>query len=398
MGTPRHRFNARHAGALCALSLTLLTHQQAAQAQTQVSPATTLLWASLGKAAGVALSPESMAVIALNPVLWYSIFAAAGPEFTPFAYEARAIALSTPPRLKPSPTPPQPPAQTLPNSYTQLVSFGDSMSDNGTMFEVTKAIGGTGLPTAPSDRGRFSDGPVVLEVMSNALNKPLLNYAFGGAESGTKGLLPARAAQIGMLKQISDFLANQPTSSSPVDGKALYVLWTGPDDFYVDGNIFNKATVNTVTANVKTGMTTLYKRGARQFFVPMMPDLSITPSAKTKDKTVKGYFVNSQLRSAELAVALTTMLKDFAKQYPSVQIRTFDTYTYSRTRLAQAASEGLNVTDPCYTPSVMGLPGPVCANPDGYLFWDTQHPTAAASLVIGTDFAKAAVGTALPSR
>jgi cholinesterase len=233
--------------------------------------------------------------------------------------------------------------------------------------------------------------------MSNALSIPLLNYAFGGAESGTRGLLPARAAQVGMLKQISDFLANQPSSTTPVDAQALYVLWTGPDDFYVDGNIFNKATVNTVTANVKTGMTTLYKRGARQFFVPMMPDLSITPSA-IKDKVIKGYFANSKLRSAELATSMTAMLKAFAKQYPSAQIRTFDTYTYSQTRRAQATSEGMNVTEPCYTPTVMGLPGPVCANPEAYLFWDTQHPTAAASRVIGSDFAKAAVGAALPSR
>jgi outer membrane lipase/esterase len=104
------------------------------------------------------------------------------------------------------------------------------------------------------------------------------------------------------------------------------------------------------------------------------------------------------LRSAELATSMTAMLKAFAKQYPSAQIRTFETYTYSQTRRAQAASEGMNVTEPCYTPTVMGLPGPVCANPDAYLFWDTQHPTAAASLVIGTDFAKAAVAAALPSR
>lgn len=397
MGTPHTRLKARHGVALCALNLTLLAASPA-QAQAQVSPATTLLWSSLGKAAGVALSPESVAVVALNPPLWYGIFAVAGPEFTPYAKTARALALTAPPRLKPTPTPPQDVAQTFGNSYSQVVSFGDSMSDNGNMFEVIKAVGGVGLPAAPNDRGRFSDGPVVLEVMSNALSIPLLNYAFGGAESGTKGLLPARAAQIGMLKQISDFLANQPSSTQPLDDQALYVLWTGPDDFYVDGNIFNKSTVNTVTANVKTGMTTLYKRGARLFFVPMMPDLSITPSATIKDKTIKGYFASSKLRSAELATSMTAMLKAFAKQYPNAQIRTFDTYTYSQTRRAQAASEGMNTTEPCYTPVVMGLPGPVCAHPEAYLFWDTQHPTAAASQIIGTDFAKAAVDAALPSR
>ena len=56
------------------------------------------------------------------------------------------------------------------------------------------------------------------------------------------------------------------------------------------------------------------------------------------------------------------------------------------------------MTEPCYKPKFMGLPGDVCANPKQYLFWDTNHPTEAGSIVIGTAFAEAVVGAALPSR
>ena len=71
---------------------------------------------------------------------------------------------------------------------------------------------------------------------------------------------------------------------------------------------------------------------------------------------------------------------------------------FSQTQVAKAAAEGINVSDPCYDPPFMGLPGPVCAEPDKHLFWDMNHPTAAGAQVIGAAFAQAAVGAALPSR
>lgn len=365
----------------------------AAQAQTS-----SILLTATGQVSGIVVSPPTMYTIATTPLIWNGLMQSIAPYLMPYSETLRQLALNKAPRLKPMASAPTPPAQVYGNGYSQLVSFGDSMSDTGNMYEVTLKLGGTGLPTAPNDRGRFSNGPVVLEAMANALNRPLLNYAFGGARSGSTNLIPAYGMQHGMLKQIGDFLANQPSIWTPVDANALYVLWTGPDDFYSDGNIFNPLTVSVVTANIRQGMVQLYQRGARQFFVPLMPDLSITPSAHEHNKTLPTYLASAHARSAELAAAVTSMLQAFAKQYPLARVRTFDMYTYSQTRMAQAAAEGYNVTEPCYTPAFMGLPGPVCAHPDQYLFWDTNHPTAAGSLVIGTAFAEAAAGDALPSR
>ncbi len=347
---------------------------------------------------GVALSPPVIASLAINPVVWQGIFVATGPYLTPYAGVARALALNPRQRLRPTPKPPQAIAPVLGNNYSMVVSFGDSMSDTGNLFEISKRLGGVGLPTAPNVAGRFSNGPVVLEYMSDTLNLPLLNYAVGGAHSGSRNLIPGFAVQIGALLQIDDFLANQPSVFTPVDARALYVIWTGPDDFYADGNIFDKTTVASVTANIKSGMTKLYARGARQFFVPLMPDLSLTPSAAEKNKTLTKYKLNAQQRSSELAASVTAMLKAFAKQYPQAQVRSFDTYTYSQQRSKQAAADGYDVTTPCYTPQVMGLPGPVCANPDHYLFWDTNHPTAAGSLVIGKAMAEGAISAPFSSR
>ncbi|WP_290642418.1 SGNH/GDSL hydrolase family protein [Aquabacterium sp.] len=360
----------------------------------QLPPA---LLAATGQASGVVLTPATAYVIGSNVLLWNGIMSVFGSGVKPYSEGLRMLTVKQAIRLRPTPLPPHPPAQTIANSYTKVVSFGDSMSDTGNLFDSMVAFGGQGLPTAPSSRGRFSNGVVVLEAMANALNLPLMNYAFAGARSGTDNLMPVYGMQQGMLKQIQDCLDNQPSTSTPLDANALYVLWTGPDDFYANGNIFNKLTANLIANNINKGLTKLYQRGARHFFVPQMPDLSITPSAHQHNKTLSNYLDNAKARSAEFAAALNTTLTAFAKQYPQATVRTFETYTYSQARMVQAAAEGNNVTEPCYTPNFPGVPGPVCANPDKYLFWDANHPTAAGSTVIGTDFAKAMAGAPLPS-
>jgi len=129
-----------------------------------------------------------------------------------------------------------------------------------------------------------------------------------------------------------------------------------------------------------------------------MPDLSITPSAREHAKLQRTYMTDSRARSSELAQAVQAMLRNFARQYPDATVRSFPTYTYSQQRVAQAAAEGYNVTTPCYTPAYMGLPGTVCADPTRHLFWDTNHPTEAGAMVLGTAFAEAMLNAPLPSR
>ncbi|MDO9003269.1 MAG: SGNH/GDSL hydrolase family protein [Aquabacterium sp.] len=364
--------------------------------QLQLPP---LALAITGQASSVVLTPATAYLVGASPLVWNTILGAFGPTVKPYSEGLRMLTIKQAIRLRPVPLAPTPPAEVFANSYTQAISFGDSMSDTGNLADSLEHHGGRAMPDAPSKRGRFSDGVVVIEAMTNALNIPLVNYAFAGARSGHNNLMPVYGMQQGMLKQIQDFLDNQPSPQTPVDGHALYVLWTGPDDYYADGNIFNKLTTYQIANHVNEGMTKLYKRGARHFFVPQMPDLSITPSAHDHNKTLSNYLVNAKARSAEFATVLTSTLKAFARKYPQARVHTFETYTYSQVRMAQAAAEGNNVTEPCYTPVFPGVPGPVCANPDKYLFWDTNHPTAAGSTVIGTDFAKALVNNPpLPSR
>lgn len=383
------KYPHRHIVAGCTLALAGMVTSTASQAQISQAAAT-----QLGLLSNVFINPGTAYFVGSNKALWNGLTGVFGPVVQPYSEGMRKLTISQPLRLKPTPLAPNPSAEVIPNSYTKIVSFGDSMSDTGNFFKTIEALGGRGMPSAPGNNGRWSDGVVVLEAMANALKLPLVNYAFAGARSGTDSLVPTYATQQGMLKQILDAVGNEPI----LDSKALYVLWTGPDDFYSSSNIFNKPTVNLVASNINVGLTWLYAHGARHFFVPQMPDLSITPSARDHNKLVNTYMANAKARSAELATLLDSTLRTFAKVYTLADVRTFATYTYSQTRMVQAAAEGINVSEPCYKPPFPGVPGPVCANPDKYLFWDTNHPTSAGSTVIGTDFAKAMVTAPLPSR
>ena len=77
------------------------------------------------------------------------------------------------------------------NDITQIVVFGDSLSDSGNSFTLT---GGIIPPDPPYDSGRFSNGPVALEYLAEDLELTLdlyyddeegNNFAVGGARTGT---------------------------------------------------------------------------------------------------------------------------------------------------------------------------------------------------------------------
>ena len=348
---------------------------------------------------GVA-GPEVAYPLALNQDVWDYLVDNLMPSVSPVKEQLRIIALSSTPNLNPTATAPRPEVvdnKYLANSYSQVISFGDSMSDNGNMYTIGMKLANWGVPMPPNDGGRFSNGPVVLEIMSYILDRPLLNYAFGGAMSGHDGLVPAYGFYIGMLDEVDDFIGNLGLFKS-ADSKALYVIWTGPDDFYKGANIFDPTVASIVTNNIKTAMTKLYLRGARNFFVPLMPDLSITPAARIHDSATSGYLDAAHTRSVELSTSLTAMLKSFAKQYPLAKVRTFDTFTVLSTEMQKYAALGYNTTEACYIPPYMGLPGPVCDDPDNHLFWDQNHPISWVSKLIGDRFASAAVAASLPSR
>jgi phospholipase/lecithinase/hemolysin len=282
----------------------------------------------------------------------------------------------------------------LPNSYSQVIAFGDSMSDTGNLFKFTQAVGGAGLPQAPSFEGRFSDGAVALEVMANQLRLPLTNYCFSGGQTGRGNLLPFWSWQRGMLFQIDEFHRTMTAQGKPRnDPNALYFLWAGPNDFFEGINMYSKQTAKTAASNHLKAIRSLYARGSRHLLIPLMPDLSLTPQSAAFEKQDKGYQQAARQRSEEYKAELLRVFDQARAELPGIDIRTYDNLEAMRESLPRFAAQGMNVTEACYTGKLQSgqTVRLVCDRPDNYFFWDKNHPTARIGREIGAAFAKAAV-------
>jgi phospholipase/lecithinase/hemolysin len=291
--------------------------------------------------------------------------------------------------------------------YSKVVVFGDSMSDTHRFHDFMKLATGRDYPSPPSMPWRFSNGHVAVEVLAENLNAPIQIYAFSGAQSGYGTLL---AIPLGVLSQVNEYLNNNaivpsietvPLVSSittlvpgtgRTDPKALHLIWTGPDDYYGVGG-YNALTAYIITANIQQAITSLYDAGARYFFVPGMPDLSLTPSARyNHEPKHPGYMATAAKYSAQFSVVLAKGLDAMRVKYPKARIMSYDTLSFMKVEMDKARAQGKNVTEACY-PGVLDTTGAriVCSDPDNYMFWDTNHPTALANKILGDEWSKAIV-------
>jgi cholinesterase len=247
-------------------------------------------------------------------------------------------------------------AQSQPIS--QVVVLGDSLSDNGNLYALA------GLPGYPYWEGRISNGPVAVEYLAQSLGVLLADFAWAGATTGVGNHLDGGTVDTfgfyplpGMTTAFQRALM---AGVFPVDPDALYVVWGGPNDFWdvTDGASASLAIQKAVTRMV-TMVGQLQYLGARRILVLNMPDLGKTPSLLASGPAASYFFT-------QVSIGFNDALK--ASLPPGV--RYFDTLAWGWAVLANPAAHGFtNVTDACLTESSL------CANPDGYFYWDGEHPT-----------------------
>jgi phospholipase/lecithinase/hemolysin len=249
-------------------------------------------------------------------------------------------------------------------AYTAVIAYGDSLSDNGNLYALD---GGLSPLSPPYYKGRFSNGPVTVEQLAGSLGAPLMDFAYGGATTGTGPTVGPIG--IGMLNQVPySFTFGSVTSALP---SALVVVWGGPNDFADFG--LTTAVADAAVANLVTEVDTLKGAGAKHILVPGMPDLGLTPAYASL-----GPVVASEV--SFLSAYFNTELK---KDLPSGVIY-YDTFGFMHAVVADPSAYGFtNVTTPCLVGSTP------CTDPKDYLFWDSIHPTTTADTFLAAQFEKA---------
>ena len=163
-------------------------------------------------------------------------------------------------------------------SFSGVVTFGDSLSDSGNIAVVQHLPAGNSFTTNPD--------PVYAEIVAQAFGYTGLNslsggsnYAFGGAcaransATFTCGLSPG---SFSLTTQLGGYLASHGGRADP---NALYTIYGGANDIFT-------AAANPATAQLNTGIaaqtvvgliSTLQNAGARTIVVFNLPDLGLTP-------------------------------------------------------------------------------------------------------------------------
>jgi phospholipase/lecithinase/hemolysin len=267
-------------------------------------------------------------------------------------------------------------------AYSQIVAFGDSLSDNGNVFAATKGALGFGIPTAPYWNGRFSNGPVAMEVMAQTLGLTLVDHAYGGALTGTTNRAGVPGLP-GIQNEVDQFVSSLATAGKTADASALYFLWGGGNDFFSATD--KLAAVAPAIANLTGQVGQLYGVGARDFFVPLLPDLANTAAAIEAGPEAQA---QAHALSVLFNTNLSTALQNLQGSLAGATIRVFDpnpSLTAARDVILAAGG----TAGPCWTGTYLGSGGSLCANPELHVLWDGVHPSAALHLAMGQAMAAA---------
>jgi phospholipase/lecithinase/hemolysin len=245
--------------------------------------------------------------------------------------------------------------------FSRIIVFGDSLSDTGNFYHLT----GGRLPPEPYFEGRFSDGPLWVEYLAEALGMQLFaedDYAVAGATTGhdnlNNGVLGL--SYPGMQDQITEFLmAHQAGGADP---DALYVLWAGANDFFVtlQSGGDPAALIGGGISNTVRAVQTLWQAGARNILVVNVPDLGLTPyglASGLNDAITHLCFVYDETLDGVLATLAGAGV-------PTIRV---DAFASLENMVDHPTSFGFtNVTQPLLQ---------VGGDAEEFLFWDLVHPT-----------------------
>lgn len=279
-------------------------------------------------------------------------------------------------------------ASPLTDRYSSFWVFGDSLSDNGNLFRVTKNEPEPTPASPPYFNGRFSNGPVWNEGILDDFAVGG-NFAYGGATaSGNPDGIPDLVDQIGLYQL--GLLSNDPGS------RPLASVWIGANDILdaftanaANPNIAQAVTTAAVAAAnaVGTGVRALAGAGISDFAIWNLPDIGQTPRFDSflPDQVGALATAASGLFNSTLAAVIADLRTE------GLRVTAIDTAGLFADVLADPLAFGFNDTElPCLFPNediatAFGRPR-LCSSTSGLLYFDSIHPTAAAHGVLADTF------------
>jgi phospholipase/lecithinase/hemolysin len=272
------------------------------------------------------------------------------------------------------------------SSLNQMVVFGDSLSDNGNLYEFMKHQ----LPLSPPYfKGRFSNGPVWVELIMEHYfpgkgKEHLLDYAYGGA--GVLSDDEDEDTLFTLRREIDSYFL---THENKAEENSLYVVWIGSNN-YMAAPEEADAEVDKVIFGIQKGLELLAKNGAKHILVVNVPNLGRIPAARYAETIERLTYLSSRHN-----LILERKVEELKKRYQDIQWLYFNVNLVFDDMTIHPELYGFsNVTDTCYEElmdvnvstdqksvlkMVASIKLPMQADAcTGFLFFDPVHPTDAA--------------------
>ncbi|MBE9028886.1 hypothetical protein IQ266_03810 [filamentous cyanobacterium LEGE 11480] len=273
--------------------------------------------------------------------------------------------------------------------FSQLVAFGDSLTDIGNVSGQLAALG-VDFPPVPYSPGRLSNGPLWIEYVAEDLtatnqlvNPTPLNNAVLGARAGRNNVATLSVADAlggdvppllvplfdqlpGVLEQV-DLFADQVGVADP---NALYLIWGGSNDFLTlpTEPIAAVTAVIDAVESIEQAIVTLAELGAKRIIVPNLANLGRTPIAIQQDLIPQATAFSTGFNLL-LQGTLGTLEPDL-----DVDIIQVDVFSLVEAIAQQPSEFGFtNITDPLINILATGER----VNPAEFAFMDGFHPTTA---------------------
>ncbi len=235
--------------------------------------------------------------------------------------------------------------------FTQLIVFGDSLSDVG-------------------NNGRDTDGSLWDEHLAGAYGLSCTASDHGGSDYAISGASITGGSATSLPSQVNTYLSAFPQA----DPHALYAIWGGANDVFgtLGDTKSNHALAEKGVADTLGMITSLYEAGARNFLIGDVPPTYLTPfvqgqgqAAVAQQATLVTYW-NAQLRRALKGLSLSQA------KFWQYDLGIFWAAIFT-------SSTHFNFTN--YTQGCYGS----CNDPLQTLFWDDRHPGSTGHAQIGAE-------------
>ncbi len=273
----------------------------------------------------------------------------------------------------------------------KMVVFGDSLSDNGNLYDYMKQQ----LPLSPPYyKGRFTNGPVWVELLTkfyypNSSKEHLADYAYGGA--GVLDEADDDDTMFTLRRELDSYFLSHQDKADP---DSMFIVWIGSNNYLGVPDDAEKV-VDMVIGGIENGLKRLAEKGAKHILVVNVPDLGRVPIAREFDAVDRMSYI-SKLHND----SLNHKMDELKKQYPEIHWLYFDVNMVFDDMTTDPVRFGfINTMDTCYEAATLNstslkrhsllkmvskiqLQQPNRDACKGYLFFDPVHPTAPAHLLM----------------